>query len=190
MKAVLFCTALAAALAGSAAAESQTYVEVFGGAAFPGELTFEYPTPPGNTFDTNAGYSYGAALGFNIGSGWSVEGEVAYYKSEYTGYEPNNNDLLNLSVNAYYTFETGGMLKPYIGAGIGYGDVGYEGDVDQSNWGFTYQGIAGIRFALSDSIDFFGEYRYVASEDVDLDTVIYKAEYHAHNLQAGLRFNF
>ncbi|MFT3808437.1 MAG: porin family protein [Micropepsaceae bacterium] len=189
MKAVLLCTVLAAALTGAASAQG-TYVEVFGGVALPGDLTFDYPTGSDNTFDTNSGYSYGAALGFDIGSGWSVEGEVAYYKSEYTGYDPNNNDLLNLSVNGYYTFNTGGQFKPYLGVGIGYGDVGYEGDVDQSNWGFTYQGMAGIRMALSDKIEFFGEYRYVASEDVDLDTVIYKAEYHAHNIQAGLRFNF
>ncbi len=190
MKATIFCTAIAAALVASASAESTSYVEIFGGAALPGDLTFDYPTGSDNTFDTNSGYSYGAAFGVNFTSNWSVEGEVAYYKSEYTGYEPNHNDLLNLSVNGYYTFETGGQLKPYVGAGIGYGRVGYDGDVDQSNWGFTYQGIAGVRFALSGNVDFFGEYRYVASQDVDLDTVIYKAEYHAHNIQAGLRFNF
>lgn len=183
MKKFLATVAMAATLAAAAQAESPMYLEVFGGADLAPDLDWE-----GTGYEMDTGYSVGAALGWNLTPNWSVEGEVAYHEAEYSCCNPNNASLLNLSVNGYYTFETAGSIKPYVGAGIGYGQLGYEDNTQVEDWVFTYQLMAGVRAPVASNTELVAEYRYVGAEhgqDSGIDW-----EYRAHVLSAGLRFNF
>jgi opacity protein-like surface antigen len=68
--------------------------------------------------------------------------------------------------NAYYDFNSGGSIQPYIGGGLGIQkvDVRYS----PSNVGvsrgdkavFAYQGMAGLTYKVSPSFEVFGEYKY------------------------------
>ena len=111
-------------------------------------------------------------------------------------------DVSNLFVmaNVFYDFNTGGSLKPYIGAGIG---VGFA-DVDFSPSGvaiiqdnateFAYQGVAGVAYEVSPSIDLTVAYRYRATTDVSVEADLFSADFDIENrasiVEAGLRFNF
>lgn len=183
MKTYLVTAALAVGLVAASQAESQMYGELFGGVNLAPDLEFQ-----SSDYEMDTGYNFGASLGWNLGANWSVEGEVTYNKNEYSCCTPNSASLLNLSVNGYYTFQTAGSFKPYVGVGIGYGDLTYDNGSEFSDWVFTYQAIAGGRFAVTDTTDLFAEYRYVASDDASDSGTVW--EYRAHVLSAGLRVNF
>ncbi len=181
MKTIIATAAFAMGLMSAAAAEGM-YLEVFGGADFPPDLEW-------NNFDyeMDTGYSYGAALGWNLTPNWSVEGEIAYHQADYACCT-SNASLLNLSVNGYYTFETAGTIKPYLGVGIGYGELAYESGSQIEDWVFTYQVMAGVRAAVTGSTELVAEYRYVGADNAQASGTDW--EYQAHVLSAGLRFNF
>ncbi len=182
MKTFVSALALSAILSGAASAEGM-YVEIFGGADFAPDLEWN-----SSDYETDTGYSYGAALGWNLTPNWSVEGEVAYHQVEYSCCNPNNASLLNLSVNGYYTFNPEGQFKPYVGAGIGYGELGYKSSNEIDDWVFTYQLMAGARVAVAGNTELVAEYRYVGADDASASGTVW--EYRAHVLSAGLRFNF
>ena len=187
MKSAIFCAIVAAALVGAAPA-ADTYLEVFGGANVAPDLEFRGPAD-GADYEMDTGYSYGASLGWNVTPAWSLEAEIAYNKNAYSCCNRNNTSLLNISLNGIYNFSTTGSLTPYIGAGIGYGQVEWEGDGDPlEDWTLTYKLIAGARVALSESIDLFGEYNFVAAAQADDGS--YRWDYRSHILSAGLRFSF
>jgi opacity protein-like surface antigen len=177
--------AMATALAFAAqAAPSNMYVKIFGGVDFAPDLDFG-----SSSYEMETGFNYGAALGWNLTPNWAVEGAVTYNESEYTCCTPNESDLMNLSINGIYSFTSSSAFTPYVGLGLGYGRLHYEGDGPQlEDWTLTYQAIAGARYAVSTTVDLFGEYRYVGTSDASDSGLDW--EYRAHVLSAGLRFNF
>jgi len=111
-------------------------------------------------------------------------------------------DVSNLFVmaNAYYDFNTGGPLKPYIGAGIGvsFVDVDYSPSatpiIRDEATSFAYQGIAGVAYEVSPSVDLLLAYRYRATTDVSVEADLFAADFEIENsasiVEAGLRFRF
>ncbi|MAW79129.1 MAG: hypothetical protein CMI63_02745 [Parvularcula sp.] len=111
-------------------------------------------------------------------------------------------DVSNIFVmaNVFYDFDTGGPLKPYIGAGIGVGfvDVDYSPSavaiIQDDATAFAYQGAAGLAYEVSSSIDLTLAYRYRATTDVSVEASLFPADFDIENsasvVEAGLRFNF
>lgn len=111
-------------------------------------------------------------------------------------------DVSNIFVmaNVFYDFDTGGPLKPYIGAGIGVGfvDVDYSPSavaiIQDDATAFAYQGVAGLAYEVSSSIDLTLAYRYRATTDVSVEASLFPADFDIENsasvVEAGLRFNF
>ncbi|WDI32943.1 P44/Msp2 family outer membrane protein [Hyphococcus flavus] len=111
-------------------------------------------------------------------------------------------DLSNLFVmaNVFYDFDTGGPLKPYIGAGVGVGfvDVDYSPSatpiIQDDATAFAYQGIAGLAYEVSPATDLFVAYRYRATTDVSVEADLFSADFDIENraslVEAGLRFRF
>lgn len=111
-------------------------------------------------------------------------------------------DVSNIFVmaNLYYDFDTGGLVTPYIGAGVGAGFV----DVDYSPSGvaiiqdkataLAYQGVAGLAYEVSPSIDLTVAYRYRATTDVSVEADLFAADFDIENsasiVEAGLRLRF
>lgn len=82
--------------------------------------------------------------------------------------------------NGYVDFAFGQWLKPYLGAGIGWGDVSRPGPDDD---GLALAGYAGLTFDLAPQteLDLGYRYRSIAISGPDFDD---------HAIRAGLRYNF
>jgi opacity protein-like surface antigen len=102
--------------------------------------------------------------------------------------------LRNLSVfgNAYYDFNRGGSIQPYIGGGLGVQQVRvrYEpSNVPVANGKksvFAYQLMAGLTYKISPSFELFGQYNYRASDRVNVPLSIVPASFDVQNKQSVL----
>jgi opacity protein-like surface antigen len=84
-----------------------------------------------------------------------------------------------------------GPLNPYIGAGIGWANVAFDQDdldIDDDDWVFAYQGIAGAVLKLGERAGLFAAYRYFATDDPAFAGT--DIEYRTHNIEIGFRFGF
>lgn len=111
-------------------------------------------------------------------------------------------DLKSTSVfaNIYYDFNRDGMIRPYVGAGLGYSDISVDyspsgvGIIDDSEGKFAYQIKGGASWAISDKIDLFGEAVYRATDDVELTNDLFPGTLNIENTQTvlsvGARYRF
>ena len=141
------------------------------------------------------GYNLTGAVGYDYGQ-FRSEAEVTY----------RNNDLDNVGgvsadgdldqtafmVNGYYDIPTGMAITPYIGAGIGVAHVSADDFVagsDEDDDVFAYQAIAGAEVNVAPQMDLYTEYKYFATDDVDLGTGS-DFENDNHTITAGLKYSF
>lgn len=135
---------------------------------------------PGLEFDS--GMSVNLAVGKSINN-FDIELEYVYDKGDWT------NNLSSVSgdtksniyfLNGFYNIDINSVVKPYVGAGLGYGkyDDSYIDDKVKS-----YQGIIGGSFNSTEKIDINLEYRYRTSNvtGLDLDT---------NSLIAAIKYKF
>src|SRR4051812_15611945 len=108
-----------------------------------------------------------------------------------------------LMTNAIYDFAPltwAWGISPHIGGGIGavgqhegLRPIGLNEIVQNTQWEFGYQAIAGIRYNISPNIVFDLDYRYLGTVDPTFRTVggfKYESEYSSHNLVASLSYRF
>ena len=108
--------------------------------------------------------------------------------------------------NAIYTFNAG-RLRPYLGAGIGIARVGWDSDaqtatrttagestevshpaISEYEPVFGYQAMAGVGFAVTESTEVRAGYRYMQTEDIEVNGD--DTSYATHNIEAGVVFRF
>jgi opacity protein-like surface antigen len=97
-------------------------------------------------------------------------------------------------LNGYYDLDFGGQIKPFLGAGIGYGSTNLK---DGSlNWGsasgLIYQVNAGVSYSLSDRQDIFVQYKYInaPAQYVTQDGRSFNTNYNSGNVKIGTKFSF
>ncbi len=100
--------------------------------------------------------------------------------------------------NVIYEFLPHGRWNPYVGvgAGVARADVTVNGtglQVRDRDTVLAMQGIAGVGYRWSDSLELFADYRFFATEDLDLNASVGPAtqtesDYQSHALYVGLRF--
>lgn len=94
--------------------------------------------------------------------------------------------------NAYYDFQTGTNLTPYIGAGLGWGHETTNGGADA----FAYQGMLGVNYKVSETSTVFGGYRYLGTTDFSEHYVVSglsvteNAKITASSIDVGYRYSF
>jgi hypothetical protein len=98
--------------------------------------------------------------------------------------------------NALFDFGGPG-LGAYVGGGAGRARVSYSGDKDSA---FAYQGIAGVRTAISPNVDVGLKYRYFRTGALNFSDVFTingqnfttdaRGKYASHSLLASLVYNF
>lgn len=192
------------ALAADGARDPGFYVGLGGGANFAADSDLE----GGGITNTEAGFETGPAvvgtLGYAYGNGFRTEIEVGYRQNDVDSMRgianaTGDTTAWNFMVNALYDFDTGTAFTPYVGAGVGAALVDYDGvaiagaTVDDDDTQFAYQGIAGVAYGLSDNLDLFVDYRYLATSDLSLTTRAgagFDADFQNHTVLAGLRFSF
>jgi len=124
--------------------------------------------------------------------GVSVAGLVANGQGEI--------ETSSLMINALYDFDLGSNWTPYVGVGIGWietdvtfspSNVGVLRDSDED---FSYQLLAGLSYAISESVSVFLNYRYLDGGEASLDASLLPANFKLENVSQtfdlGIRFSF
>jgi opacity protein-like surface antigen len=219
--------ATAAALAGPAfAAANGPYVGIEGGVTFPRTTDLDIILNNTTTYNNGEeakfkdGFDVDAIAGYKLGP-IRLEGEAGYKRAklkslgvstrlitdvstaagatataaDFSG--GNHIGIKTLMANALLDGNFGGGFGGYAGGGAGRAWANYSGDSDNA-WAF--QGIAGLRYALSSNIDAGLKYRYFHTAKLGFDdafavnsvpfTTTAKGNYDSHSLLASLVYNF
>lgn len=200
------------------------YVSVFGGATavedFQREVLtssapFTIETQGANLVD---GYGVGGAVGFRVHPLLRLEAEYSYRFNKVgnwsTGVETDGvltsltteaatgrvyshagmfNSLFDLSqrrVRCANLYAGGGIGVLTIDAEVATATTDYTSDDSQ----FAWQLIGGVNYPVNDRVEIFTEYRYLASDNLDVFDATAGADfgdfdYSSHNVFMGLRFN-
>lgn len=191
------------------------YIFGYGGLAFSPDLSSTQPdTGMVFDFEYDDGHIFGGGAGmysdFLGGSRFEIE-----------GFTSSTGDLMNVALegisapsgvfggdlgvsgvmfNIIKEFDNGGMLVPYLGAGIGYGSASF--DFHRLDGTFSssvsqgvpiYQAILGMDFRLSDSVSIFTQYKLMGIGETDWSIVGINwnnESYINHSVSAGLRISF
>lgn len=221
-------TAFAAVAASPVLAADGPYIGIEGGVSFPQSTDYDLRVQNGTTavdYDnayrvrSKTGYDVDVIAGFKTGM-FRIEGEAAYKRSslkslrvsdpllddvgDIVGGPVTDDDfdvdgkvsVASAMVNGLLDFGGPG-LGAYVGGGAGRARVSYDGDKD-SAW--AYQGIAGVRTAVSPNVDVGLKYRYFRTgklnfqDDFAIDGEMFETEargrYSSHSLLASLVYNF
>ncbi len=164
------------------------YASIFGGAAFINDFEFvsniDDGIPGEMTFDS--GYSIDAALGYDFGNGFSLEGQVGHLTGSASGVTYGGQDadvdgdasITYGMVNAWYGFDLGG-ITPFVGGGVGVASLAVDASfpdlptasIDDSEVTWAAQLGAGVSLDVADNISLVGRYRYMTTGDVSLTDV-------------------
>ena len=228
MRFYLLAAAAAVAVASPAAArDGSGYFGVEGGILFPNDSDLDISaTVDGDdlgeeddalSVDFKNGYDVDLIAGYDLGL-VRLEAELGYKRAKGKDLEVDSefdeffsdDDLeidgkttvWSVMGNALLDFGDDAGFSGYIGGGLGYAGVKAFGETDGS---WAWQGIAGVRTAISDNIDLGLKYRYFRTGrlhydvstviddgdggtfDVDLDA---RTHFSSHSLLASLIFNF
>jgi OmpA-OmpF porin, OOP family len=205
----------------SMARDGAWYVGVDGGAMLAEDLNLKVGvTPNAGTIDTDTGYDFGGVVGYDFG-GFRLESEVSYREADLErtsvpiagipvsaaalasgrGTYNTSGDVnaLSFMLNGMFDFGEDDGLQGFVGAGAGVARVNVQNNfaapswLDDSDTGFAWQALAGIRAPLSDSWDVGLKYRFFNAEKVDLVDRLgrdVRTRLRSHSLMGSLVYNF
>jgi outer membrane protein OmpA-like peptidoglycan-associated protein len=216
MKSLLLGAAASLALASAANATTINgwYVSLEGGGNWieDWDHTYAFPgtVPASASFDT--GWAVLASVGYGFGGGWRAEFEAGYRDNEGDGgtftLTPFPDSLLSwdvsevsLMMNVLYDIPLTERMSLSLGAGAGADfamvDHNFFGlPVEDDNWSFAYQGIAGLNYAIGQQTDLFVNYRYFRATEPEFDfspvlgAVVSGDDVVKHTATIGLRYHF
>jgi len=208
------------------ARDHSPYVGIEGGAMWVEDADVDYDDGVldlGNaiTVTHNVGYDVDLIAGYDFGM-LRLEGELAYKRAgvnqlridpRIAGGGPGDNydasghgRALSAMINLLLDFGDDDGLSGYAGAGVGLASVKYSADAltpfgdigfSDTDSGLAWQGIAGLRYAVSQNIDIGLKYRFFNVPNlkfsgetgqrlaVDLDS-----RWRSHSIMASLIYNF
>jgi opacity protein-like surface antigen len=192
--------------------QSLWYVSLHGGWKFDekwdDDLDASHGVPTSDDFaeltvHTEDGWRVGGAIGYAFSSWLAVEGELGYMtqdfdsvvfdevSGEFTNRDGQEFDLdgdtsiFTGMINAVLGFPMGGVLRPYVGVGVGGAIVDVDAAItdpefslSDSDTVFAAQGFAGIDISISENLAIGGRARYLHLDDFDL----VDAEDHKHSV--------
>ena len=151
------------------------------------------------SFDTGLRFDLKGGAIFSSGWGFDLDLGVIYapLKGNPLSTDVGNLDLyeIPMMVDILYTFPHSGRLRGYIGGGIG-GVYGIFTGNGTSLFGFTsdltfgYQGIAGIKYALSARCDIGVTYKFLGTTGHDLGSGVSMDGTLTHSFMAALTIKF
>jgi opacity protein-like surface antigen len=197
----------------AAARAGDVYLSLRGGIALldDSDMTIEIPGAgqlPA-TLEYDPGWLLGIAAGYGWDNGFAVEGEFAYRQNgidqeqlfgmtiPIDGFERS----YALMANGYYRVNTGTMVTPYIGAGVGGALLSIDaesvgGNFSDTDFQFAYQAMAGLALEITPQLDAGLEYRYFAtttpsfSDVTGGNPVTVNPDYNTHNILLTLTYQF
>jgi len=176
----LIVAGIVAGLGGAASAETDGwYLGAEAGANFVPKIKFNANA---NTWQQqqDTGYALAGQVGYGFGQ-VRLEGEIGWRSNDLSGFRNsagaqsvNDGEIrgVNFMGNIFYDFQTDSQWTPYVGAGIGAINLNNAnvkinnglGVVNDTNLLFAWQAIAGLSYAVTDSLSIKADYRYLRSE--------------------------
>jgi OOP family OmpA-OmpF porin len=157
-----------------------------------------------DTIEFDLGWIGLARGGYDYGNGWRTELELGFRDNDVDKVDGVNGsgsvNNLDMMIDVLYEFETGTMFRPYLGIGLGGSRVSYDGvspignsRIDDADWVFAYQGIAGTNIEVTPNVAFFADYRYLATDEPDLNSdrgTELEADEANHSVVVGFRYKW
>ncbi|WP_296716304.1 OmpA family protein [Erythrobacter sp.] len=221
--AFLLVSAAAIIAAPAQARDGQVYAGINGGIVFEDQADVESEpfrgTPPENEarINTGTGWEAGAVLGYDFGM-FRLEGEGNFRNQDHDTLiiTSSNNTSGLVAGNRFGPGSTqktySGMLNALVdigdddgfqvfaGGGAGIAIVDFELSTpetgmlaDDTDTTFAYQGLAGVRYAVTENIDLGVKYRYFRADNVNVDGFggsPLEIALESHSVLASLLFNF
>jgi OmpA-OmpF porin, OOP family len=205
----------------SMARDGSWYVGVDGGAMLVEDLSLDIGAAPiAGTGNTDTGYDFGAVVGYDFG-GFRLEAETSYREADLRSFASSvpgipsgagaglstsglkatggDTNALSFMVNGMLDFGEDDGLQGFVGGGVGVARVDVHqifaapAWLDDSDTGFAWQAIAGVRAPLSDSWDVGLKYRFFNAPNVDLVDRLGRdvsTRFRSHSLMGSLVYNF
>ncbi len=224
MRRYLLAAVAAAAIATPAVArDGSPYVGIEGGIMIPEDFILDVGVDDGLTstrfneafsVDFKKGIDVDAIAGYDFGS-FRIEGELGYKRLRLDDAQINpalaaelgivgtdfdvsdRGSVISLMANGLFDFGDDDGWAGYIGGGVGRARVRLAGDRDSA---YAFQGIAGVRYAISANMDVGLKYRYFRTKKLnfrdDFDDgfdsfgLSSSGTLRTHSLLASLIFNF
>jgi OOP family OmpA-OmpF porin len=205
------------------ARNDQWYVGVDGGAMIVEDLQLDIGTSANAATlePDNKGYDFGGVVGYDFG-GFRLESEVSYREADLertnvsaagipvsAGVSPplrtgsftsaGDANVLSFMVNGLLDFGDDDGLQGFVGGGVGVARVDVHNIISAPAWladtdtGFAWQALAGVRAPLSDSWDVGLKYRFFNADKVDLVDVRgrdVQTRFRSHSIMGSLIYNF
>ena len=177
------------------------------------EDMFNLVSPGFGTLNTKTGYDVGGIVGYDFG-GFRLEAEASYRRASNDGFNVSstttyaasggsltgNVSALSFMMNGLLDFGPDDGLQGFVGGGAGIGRVkiltnapGTLYDINDSDSGFAWQALAGVRYPISDHVDIGMKYRLYNQDHVNLISGPRSAvdtRFRSHSLMLTLGYNF
>ncbi|MFO1255265.1 MAG: OmpA family protein [Sphingomonadaceae bacterium] len=150
------------------------------------------------------GYDVGGIVGYDFG-GFRLEGEVGYRRAgldtivantvNITPVDGHTSDL-SFMLNGLLDFGDDDGLQGFVGGGVGVGRAklySAGAQFDDSDSGFAWQALAGIRYPVTDNVDLGLKYRFFNQDNVNLagsQRLPIDTRFRSHSLMLTLGYNF
>lgn len=200
---------------GSASYFQGIYGKVMGGVGFTEDHDFETNAAGVRTIETelSTGLAILGAVGYDFGN-WRSEFELSYRTNSVDVHNSSvagdlngaTGDLMAFAamINAYYDFENESNYTPYLGAGVGWASLDYDGYgvtgnanvVNDDDSVFAYQLMGGFDYQFSEHLKGIVEYRYFGTSDPEFTTNVgatsndTDTEFSSHAILIGAGINF
>ena len=215
-KYLLAAVAAAAITTPAMARDGAGYVGVDLGAMLVEDITFDVETPAGVLFEDYAigdhkfGYDAGVVAGYDFGA-VRAEAELAYKRANHDEYvlagttvpADGRSSSMSIMGNLLLDFGADDSWQGFVGGGVGLARTRLTLENAAltarrlSDSGFAWQLLAGVRYPVSDNIDFGLKYRFY-NHDIKDDVTFAPAtivageadgRFRSHSLMASLVFN-
>jgi len=162
---------------------SGPYISGAVGIGFPEKAKLE-----DDEIDLDEGVVVNGAIGYNFGTA-RVEGALGYQQHDLSDDAYDDHvSLLTVMANAYYDFNTGTDVRPYImgGLGLAHADMSWT---SENHDVFAWQLGAGVGFKVAKQTTLDIGYRYLKPDAIDIGEGD-EARWAVHNVMVGLRYQF
>jgi OmpA-OmpF porin, OOP family len=199
------------------------YIGVEGGAMIVEDIKLDIGIlPAAASVDHRVGYDVDGIIGYDFGA-FRMEAEVGYKQAQVNGYTsstttrrgtgfPNapagqylgaagQTSALSFMLNGLLDFGDDEALSGFVGGGVGVARVKHSkysinpagNFLDDSDTGFAYQVLAGIRAPLTSNVDVGLKYRFFNVDGVDTVDLLGRANrgrFRSHSLLGSFIYNF
>jgi opacity protein-like surface antigen len=160
-------------------------------------------------YDTS--FTVGGAIGYRLGESgdYRVEGEVAYQNNEVDRIDNNSlpvpigvgtlssmeASMLTFLLNGYIDFNYGSAFSWFFTGGFGFaridGEMTLDGVTDdEDDTVFAYQLGVGAGYAVTETVTLDCKYRYLSTEDFNIEGGHVEVASPSHSITAGIRVAF